>query len=389
MQRLWKYCLAAAAPAGFVAAPLLRSYAFFSPLTHTILALGCYVVGLVGVFLLLRYAPLEAAGPSTIARIASHQAARAAIALALVLYLGVIFHANGSFFKPETHTTAWLQASEYGMLACGMTLVIISGGIDLSVGSVLGLVAVCFALMSIHWQWSAWIAVPAALLIGLGCGTVSGVLTATFRIQPFIATLAMMAFARGLAKTVSGGRKVFTVVPLPDGGFKEVPVPEVFKTLVARVVGDTISVVTIIFLVCAAVAWFALACRRWGRQLYAVGGNEQAARLSGIRVERVRIVAYAASGLLAAVAGICHAAQERQGDPEAGIGYELTAIAMVVIGGTSLAGGTGGIGLTLIGTLTFGYLEKILSINNVPQAGRLMLTGLIIIAAVLTQRRQQ
>ncbi len=389
MQRLSNYFLAAATAAGFAAAPLLRGYSFFSPATRTVLALGCYVLGLVGVFVLLRRVSGEMSADSALARIASRQAVRATIALALVLYLGVIFHANGSFFKPETHTTAWLQASEYGMLACGITLVIISGGIDLSVGSVLGLVAVCFALMSIHWQWSAWLAVPAALAIGLCCGTVSGVLTATFRIQPFIATLAMMAFARGLAKTVSGGRKVFTVVPLPDGSFKEVPVPKVFETLVARVLGDTISVVTIIFLACAAIAWFALAWRRWGRQLYAVGGNEQAARLSGIRVEQVRILAYAASGLLAAVAGICHAAQECQGDPEAGIGYELTAIAMVVIGGTSLAGGTGGIGLTLIGTLTFGYLEKILSINNVPQAGRLMLTGLIIVAAVLTQRRHQ
>ena len=123
---------------------------------------------------------------------------------------------------------------------------------------------------------------------------------------------------------------------------------------------------------------------RWGRQLYAIGGNEKAARLSGVPVvwsrtwpTRFRV--------LAAVAGICQAAQEQQGDPEAGTTYELTAIAIVVIGGTSLMGGRGGIGLTLIGTLTIGYLEKILSINAVPEAWRQILTGVIIVAAVLAQ----
>jgi ribose transport system permease protein len=120
-----------------------------------------------------------------------------------------------------------------------------------------------------------------------------------------------------------------------------------------------------------------------------MGGNEEAARLSGVSVKTTKIIAYAVSGLLAALAGICQAAQEQQGDPEAGIGYELTAIAIVVIGGTTLAGGRGGLGLTLLGTLTIGYLEKILSINAVPEASRLMLTGAIIVIAVLAQRRRK
>jgi ribose/xylose/arabinose/galactoside ABC-type transport system permease subunit len=147
--------------------------------------------------------------------------------------------------------------------------------------------------------------------------------------------------------------------------------------------------VTVIFLVCAAATWIALSRHRWGRELYAIGGNEEAARLSGVNVRLSKILAYTATGLLAAVAGICQAAQEQQGDPEAGWGYELNAIAIVVIGGTNLMGGRGGIGLTLIGTLTIGYLEKILSINAVPESRRLMLTGIIIVAAVLTQRRQR
>ena len=128
---------------------------------------------------------------------------------------------------------------------------------------------------------------------------------------------------------------------------------------------------------------------RWGRYLYAIGGNEEAARFSGVPVIAVKTMAYVFSGMFAAVAGICQAAQEQQGDPEAGVGYELMAIAMVVIGGTSLMGGRGGIGLTLLGVLTIGYLDKILSINAVPEAGRLMLTGAIIVVAVLTQRRKR
>ncbi len=142
-----------------------------------------------------------------------------------------------------------------------------------------------------------------------------------------------------------------------------------------------------ILAVCAAVAWLVLARHRWGRYLLAIGGNEEASRLSGVPVVRAKIMVYVASGIFAAVAGICQAAQEQQGDPRAGIGSELTAIAIVVIGGTNLMGGRGGMGLTILGMLTIGYMEKILSLNAVPDAGRLMLTGAIIIVAVLAQRR--
>ena len=137
-----------------------------------------------------------------------------------------------------------------------------------------------------------------------------------------------------------------------------------------------------------ALSWLLLARTHWGRYLYALGGNELAARYSGVPVARIKMLAYMAAGLFAAVAGICQAAQEQQGDPEAGAGYELSAIAIVVIGGTHLTGGRGGIGLTLLGTLTIGYLEKILSINAVGEASRLMLTAAIIVAAVLIQRRR-
>ena len=162
--------------------------------------------------------------------------------------------------------------------------------------------------------------------------------------------------------------------------------PAAFRLIDSRVLGGNISVITLIFLACVALTWVVLSRLRLGRHIYAVGGNEEAARLSGVSVRRTLVFAYAFSGLLAAVAGICQAAQETHGDPETGLAYELDAIAMVVIGGTSLAGGRGGVVTTLIGVLTIGYLQKVLSLNAAPEATRLMLTGAIIIAAVLFQR---
>ena len=330
-----------------------------------------------------------ACNQNIVARVWSNPASRASLALVCVLLLGCLCNADGAFFKPGTHRDALRQASVFGILACGMTLVIISGGIDLAVGSMLALVAVSFSLMSIHWGWPPWLAVVGCLLVGAACGGAAGGVTAGFRIQPFIATLAMMVFARGLAKTISGGMKVSTAVKNPDGTYRYVDVPGAFRFIDSRILGDNVTVVTVIFLLCALGTWLLLSRHRWGRHIYAIGGNEEAARLSGVPVNLTKVLAYVASGLTAAVAGMCQAAQEQQGDPETGIGYELTAIAVVVIGGTTLTGGRGGIGLTFIGTLTIGYLEKILSINAVPEASRLMLTGAIIVAAVLAQRRRR
>ncbi|HOW68129.1 MAG TPA: ABC transporter permease [Candidatus Paceibacterota bacterium] len=322
-------------------------------------------------------------------RLWANPASRALFALLLVVLIGCIFNADGAFFKLGTHRDALRQSSVFGLLACGMTLVIIGGGIDLAVGSVLALVAVAFSLMSIHWGWSPWLCVPICLCLGAACGSASGCLASWWRIQPFIATLALMVFARGLAKTISGGMKVSTAVKNVDGTYRYVDVPALFRFIDSRILEGNLSVVTVIFVVCALATWIVLARHRWGRHLYAIGGNEEAARLSGVPVNFSKLSAYAASGLLAAVAGLCQAAQEQQGDPEAGGGYELTAIAMVVIGGTPLTGGRGGIGLTLLGVLTIGYLEKILSINAVPEASRLMLTGAIIVMAVLAQRKRR
>lgn len=317
-------------------------------------------------------------------RIFTSPLARALAALLVVIALGAAFNGHGAFFKWSTHSATLRQVSVYGMLACGMTLVIITGGIDLAVGSVLGLTAVLFAQLSIPLHWGATGAVLCSLLAGIAAGAVSGALVSRFRVQPFIATLAMMVFARGLAKQVSGGQKISP--SLPDGTYY---MPEIFGKIDCRVFGNTLTVVTLVFLGCMLLSWIVLAWTRWGRYMYAIGGNEEAARLSGVPVRAAKMLAYSMSGLFAAVAGICQAAQEQQGDPETGSGYELSAIAMVVIGGTSLNGGRGSIWLTLVGVITIGYLEKILSINNVSEAGRLMLTGVIIVCAVLFQRRRR
>ena len=268
--------------------------------------------------------------------------ARALGALIVVVILGIIFHADGAFYKWGTHRDMLRAVSVYGMLACGMTIVIIAGGIDLSVGSVLALTAVMFSLMTIHWQWAAGLAVIVCLIAGTGCGALSGFLVGRFKIQPFISTLAMMVFARGLAKWVSGGQKISTAVQQPDGTYQYVDIPSVFNFINAKIFGDNVTVVTIILLVCIFVSWILLTKLRQGRYIYAIGGNEDASRLSGVPVNLVKVLAYGMSGLFAAVAGICQAAQEFQGDPEAGVSYELSAIAMVVIGGTTLQGGKGG-----------------------------------------------
>jgi ribose transport system permease protein len=312
---------------------------------------------------------------------------RAVVPLLLVLVLGCLFHQEGAFFAWDTHRAMLREISVHGILACGMTVVIITAGIDLSVGSVLALCAVTFALGSMPLGWSAPASIAAVIAIGLAAGATSGVLVARFRIQPFVVTLAMMVFARGLAKHLSGGQKITNYVVGPDGVGATVDHPAIFQAIDTKVLGGNLSIVTLVFFGCAALTWIVLTRVRLGRYLYAVGGNQEAARLAGVPVGRTLVWAYALAGVMAAIAGICQAAQETHGDPETGMGYELDAIAMVVLGGTSLAGGRGGIGLTLIGALTLGYLQKILSLNAYSTEARLMLTGGIIVAAVLFQRR--
>lgn len=319
----------------------------------------------------------------------SNPASKALIALVLVLVLGLVFNADGAFFKLGTHRDTFRQASVFGILACGMTLVIISGGIDLAVGSITGLTAVLFAMFTIWFDWPALLAIVACLAVGSLCGFVSGSLISRAKLQPFIATLAMYTFARGLARLITEGKKVSTYVQDDAGNFAIKELPAIFSQIDQKILWDNLNVVSVIFFIVLISTWILLKKHVWGREILSIGGNEESARLSGVPVIASKVMVYVYSGLMCGIAGICVAAQSAQGDPGAASGYELTAIAMAVIGGTSMAGGRGGIGLTFLGILTIAYMEKILSINAVPEALRLMITGVIIVVAVLAQKKSR
>ena len=214
-----------------------------------------------------------------------------------------------------------------------------------------------------------------------GAATVAAVMAGAGRIRGSICSRA------GSRRSCRAAKRFRTYVHLPDGRFESVPLPRVFEALDGRVLGDNVSVVTLVFLASALVTWVVLERLRIGRYLFAVGDNFEAARLSGVPVRATLLFAYVLSGIFAALAGICQAAQETHGDPETGMGYELDAIAMVVLGGTSLAGGRGGVQLTVIGALTLGYLQKVLSLNAYSTELRLMLTGVILVLAAVFQRR--
>lgn len=325
---------------------------------------------------------------------------RAALALVGVLVLGCVFHAEGTFYKFQTHHDLLGAVAINGIIALGMTLVILTGGIDLSVGSVLGVCAMCFPLFTMAYGWSPWLAFPVCLIVGTLIGAINGLLITGFGMQPFVATLALMVSARGLAKYIPkfanwGPALLGELKPGQKIQPSEGLGPPVFDFIDGRILLFETSwgkiqlpIVTIFMLICMVILWIVVTQTRFGRHLYAIGGNEESARLSGIRVKLNKIAAYSICGLTSGLAGICQASRDHLGDPEAGFTFELKAIAAVVIGGTSLMGGRGGILLTLVGVLIIGYIEKILSINGVQEPGRLLIQGLIIVAAVVIQRRR-
>lgn len=317
---------------------------------------------------------------------------RGVIAFVVVFMLGIIFSPRALdtglpiFLSWQTQLAILYEYSEYGLLATGMTLVILTGGIDLSVGSVLGLSAVLFSLLTIGYGWEVPAAIGAALLTGLACGLINGSLIARFKMQPFVATLAMMTAARGAAKLIAGGIKV-----QPGGQpwyAMQEGTPPFFLWMTSALPGVGIQPSTLIFLVCILVMAALVRYTSYGRWLYAIGGNEEAARLSGIRVGAVKVLTYALCSMFAAMAGVLNACRQDLGDTEAGMTYELDAIAAVVIGGTSLMGGRGGMMFTLIGVLIMAYINKILSLNAVELAPRMVIQGIIITIAVLIQQKR-
>jgi len=317
---------------------------------------------------------------------------RGLIAFAGVFLLGCLYTPKALdtgmpvFLSWRTQLDILYEYCEYGLLATGMTLVILTGGIDLSVGSVLGFSATLFALLTIGYGWGVGPAIGAVVLAGLVAGVLNGVLIARFRMQPFVATLAVMTASRGMAKLISGGIKVQPAAQ-PWYVLTE-DTPPFFRWMTQALPGIGLQPSSILFLVCILVMAVVVRQSAYGRKLYAIGGNEEAAHLSGIAVGRTKMLTYALCAGFAALAGIVNACRQDIGDPEAGVAYELDAIAAVVIGGTSLAGGRGSLMFTFIGVFIVAYINKILSLNAVPIAPRMIIQAAIIVVAVLIQQQR-
>ncbi|MDP4592101.1 MAG: ABC transporter permease [Opitutales bacterium] len=278
-----------------------------------------------------------------------------------------------TFLSVANLTNVARQVSINGILAVGVTFVLLTAGVDLSLGSVVALSGVACATFAHPGDHPVFVPIVVGLLTGAACGLVNGVLVTRGGVAPFIVTLGMMTISRGLALIVSGGRPVANMsneLTALAGDFLGIPIP------------------VLCFAGVALAAWFFLRNFRLGRHIYAVGGNENAARAAGVPVERVKLFAYGLCGLLTGLAGVVLAARITTGQPNAGQAYELDAIAAVVIGGTSLAGGVGTITGTLLGVLLIGVINNGLDLLGVSSYYQAVIKGVIIVGAVWLDRRQ-
>jgi len=306
------------------------------------------------------------------------------IGLACVTIGGVIFsprrHGLILFLAPDNIANIVRAVSETGIIAVGMTFVIITAGIDLSVGALLSLSSVLTATIMTTAGWGLIPTILFVVACGATFGGAQGAISTRFRLEPFIVTLAGLQVARGLALVISNNQ--YINISYGDGPGLA---PPVFAIIGDRLFNNVVPVATLVFVVVAAVAIFVLNFTRFGRYVFAVGGNERAARLSGVPVTMVKIAVYAITGLVSAIAGIVHAGQFNFGSANDGTGYELTAIAAVVIGGTSLFGGAGSLVGTVAGAVMLGALANVLQLNNINAALQLLATGAIIVLAAVLQ----
>jgi len=306
------------------------------------------------------------------------------IGLVLVIIGGIVFspvrHGQLLFLSPDNIANIIRAISETGIIALGMTFVIITGGIDLSVGAMLGLNSVLTAMLMTNSSLGLLPTLVVVLVAGTAFGTLQGLIAIRFRLEPFIVTLAGLQMARGLALVLSGN--VYINISYGEGPGLA---PPIFALLGDRLFHNVVPVATLVFLALAIVATVVLNTTRFGRYVFAVGGNERAARLSGIPVGWVKVAVFAITGFAAASAGIVHAGQFSFGSANDGAGYELTAIASVVIGGTSLFGGAGSMIGTIAGSIMLGALANILQLNNVNASLQLLATGAIIVLAAALQ----
>ncbi|EKO3637175.1 ribose ABC transporter permease, partial [Vibrio metschnikovii] len=292
--------------------------------------------------------------------------------IALLFLVVVVSFLNPNFFTVDNILNILRQTSVNAIIAVGMTLVILTAGIDLSVGSVLALCG-AFAASLIALEVPVMVAVPTALLAGAALGGISGIIIAKGKVQAFIATLVTMTLLRGVTMVYTDGRPISTGFTDTADAFAW------FGTGYALGIPVPVWMMVVVF----AAAWYLLNHTRFGRYIYAMGGNESAARLSGINVDRVKIGVYAICGLLSALAGIIVTSRLSSAQPTAGMGYELDAIAAVVLGGTSLMGGKGRIMGTLIGALIIGFLNNALNLLDVTSYYQMIAKAAVILLAVL------
>ncbi|EKO3631195.1 ribose ABC transporter permease [Vibrio metschnikovii] len=298
--------------------------------------------------------------------------------IALLFLVVVVSFLNPNFFTVDNILNILRQTSVNAIIAVGMTLVILTAGIDLSVGSVLALCG-AFAASLIALEVPVMVAVPTALLAGAALGGISGIIIAKGKVQAFIATLVTMTLLRGVTMVYTDGRPISTGFTDTADAFAW------FGTGYALGIPVPVWMMVVVF----AAAWYLLNHTRFGRYIYAMGGNESAARLSGINVDRVKIGVYAICGLLSALAGIIVTSRLSSAQPTAGMGYELDAIAAVVLGGTSLMGGKGRIMGTLIGALIIGFLNNALNLLDVTSYYQMIAKAAVILLAVLVDNKNK
>ena len=295
--------------------------------------------------------------------------------IGLIILVAAVATASPNFLEIGNLLNMLRQTSINGVMAMGMTFVILTGGIDLSVGAVLALSGAIAASL-IAGGYGLAVAVPVALLVGAGLGGLSGLAITFGAVQPFIATLVSMTVLRGAVLVFTNGTPIDCSAAAYSAAFSALGQ--------GYVVGVPVPV--IIAAVVFAACWVTLTQTRFGRYVYAIGGNQTVTWLSGVNVTTMKIAVYAVSGLLAALVGIILTARLENAQPQAGLGYELDAIAAAVVGGTSLAGGIGTIFGTLVGALIIGVLNNALNLLDVSSYYQMIAKGAVILLAVLVDR---
>lgn len=305
------------------------------------------------------------------------------------LILLIVFSVIISIISPRFLTWANLlnvfrQTSINAIIAAGMTFVILTAGIDLSVGSILGFTGAIAAKM-LASGYNIWLSLLVAVLIGAIAGMVNGIVITRGKVQPFIGTLAMMILLRGATMVFTSGKPIAVTGDHISPIFRWIGTGTIRPFFLPIAIPVPIVMMIIVFIIC----YYILTQTQFGRHIYAVGGNEEASLLSGVNTAKVKILAYTISGILATIAGIIVTSRLSSAQPTAGDGYELDAIAAVVLGGTSLVGGQGAIAGTIIGALIIGILNNALNLMDVQSYYQMIAKAIVILLAVLLDRKEK